>query len=215
MGKESSLIDYQDTEEQITFTVKRKKKRGPPIPSDKTAGYHSWQAMIRHCESKTQHQYPNYGGRGIKVCTRWRDSFEAFIQDMGPRPSKQHSIERIDNNGDYTPENCRWATPKEQLNNTRVNRRLTCNGRTETLTEWAKILGITPTTLAGRLKKMSVKKALTWKGKFRFLTHDGLTLSTVEWSKRTGIRYPTLMKRLYDGWTVADALTKPVRPWGR
>jgi hypothetical protein len=76
-----------------------------------------WQAMKNRCYNPNVRQYKNYGGRGIKVCDRWRNSFTAFLEDMGPKPSKKHSLDRINNIGDYEPGNCRWATVKQQNNN--------------------------------------------------------------------------------------------------
>ena len=84
---------------------------------DKTPEYVAWNSMKRRCDTPTQARWPHYGGRGISVCEAWRNSFEAFLKDLGPRPSPLHSLDRIDVNGNYNKANCRWATMREQMSN--------------------------------------------------------------------------------------------------
>lgn len=117
------------------------------------AEYKIWSQMRTRCGNPNAQKYHVYGGRGITVCERWA-SFANFYADMGPRPSSKHSIDRFpDNNGNYEPGNCRWATQREQMNNLRTSRWLTFDGVTHTLTEWARLLGLNPSTLAGRLDR--------------------------------------------------------------
>ncbi len=113
--------------------------------------YHVWQAMRARCEKPKTKQFADYGGRGIRVCERWL-VFENFLADMGEPPPGM-TIERRDNNAGYSPENCRWATRREQQNNRRDNRLLTFDGRTQTLTCWAKQFGIDGRALAKRLAR--------------------------------------------------------------
>ena len=102
--------------------------------------YRAWAHIIGRCHNESDASYKNYGGRGIFVCDRWRDSFSAFMSDMGECPDK-HSIERIDNDGPYSPDNCKWATVAEQMRNTRRTVRLTYQGETLCQADWDRKLG--------------------------------------------------------------------------
>lgn len=113
--------------------------------------YQIWIGMKHRCYNPSSPKYKDYGARGIRVCDRWRNSYQAFITDMGNRPTPQHSIDRINNDGDYEPQNCRWALPVDQSNNTRTNRIIEYDGKAQTITQWAKELGIWKTTLKARL----------------------------------------------------------------
>ena len=112
-----------------------------------------WRAMIQRCESEKYKAYPYYGGRGIKVCDSWRESFASFLADIGPRPSKYHSIDRVDVNGNYEPSNARWATWEEQCNNKRSNVKLTHKGTTMTIAQWCRNLGIRENRVRRNLSK--------------------------------------------------------------
>jgi len=107
--------------------------------------------MKARCYNKKTPHYFRYGGRGIYICERWISSLENFVLDMGKRPSDRHSIDRIDNNGNYEPSNCRWATPEEQGVNKRSNANITYNGKTQTLTQWAREMDLKTHTLRKRI----------------------------------------------------------------
>lgn len=110
--------------------------------------YNSWRSMADRCLNKNDKHYHDYGGRGIKICERWRPpyGFEHFVEDMRPKPSDEkgkggrciYSLDRIDPNGDYCPENCRWASQSQQMNNTRRNKKYTVRGVTGTFVELAR-----------------------------------------------------------------------------
>ncbi len=117
-----------------------------------TSTYTAWCAMKSRCYSPTSTSYDNYGAKGITVCTRWRDSFENFLQDIGEKPNKTYSIERINNAKGYFPENCRWATASEQNRNYGRNVFITYAGRRQCLADWANELAINKATLRYRLK---------------------------------------------------------------
>jgi hypothetical protein len=114
--------------------------------------YNSWRSMKARCLCSTDAKYPRYGGRGIKLCDRWSNSFENFLTDMGRCPAGL-TLDRKDNDGDYKPDNCRWTTPREQANNTRRNRRVKFNGEYYTLSELARKIGWDPRRLWKKLKR--------------------------------------------------------------
>ena len=127
-----------------------------------TPEYEAWAGMKKRCLNPNFKSYNSYGGRGIKICQTWQNSFEQFYKDMGPRPSFEHSVDRIDNNGDYTPNNCRWATRSEQSRNKSVTRLISFKGKTQCLTDWAKEKGLSKDVLWRRLKAgWSIERALT------------------------------------------------------
>jgi len=107
--------------------------------------------MVRRCSVDTVNRWKHYGGKGVVVCERWKSSYLNFLEDMGERPEGK-SLDRIDVNGDYCPENCRWATGKEQGRNKNSNKLATYNNKTATLVEWQEITGIDADTLSWRLK---------------------------------------------------------------
>jgi hypothetical protein len=128
----------------------------------KSSEYSIWHSLKDRCLSKSSASWKNYGGRGITICPTWIRSFEAFYQDMGPRPSPNHSIDRIDNNGPYSKANCRWATTLQQARNRRNTKRITFNGANKVLSEWAIQYGLPWGVVDGRLRLgWSIDRALT------------------------------------------------------
>jgi hypothetical protein len=127
-----------------------------------TPEYSTWCAMKRRCHGANSSGHHKYGARGIAVCQRWRDSFEAFLADVGPRPSPAHTIGRIDNEQGYFPGNVRWETIQEQAHNKRTTRKITHDGLTLSAMQWARKLGIRYMTLIARLNRgWSVDRALS------------------------------------------------------
>ena len=118
-----------------------------------TPEYKIWGGIIKRCYNPRNRAYRLYGGRGIVVCDRWRHDAAAFVADMGPRPSTRHSVDRIDNDGPYSPENCRWATYLEQGQNTTRSRKITHDGETLTAAAWARRLGVTWGAVEQRLSR--------------------------------------------------------------
>ena len=128
-----------------TFT-----KHGHAKNNQKSRIYRTWVHMVQRCINPSDKKYTRYGGRGIIVCKRWM-KFENFLKDMGEPLTKNHSIDRIDNNGDYCKSNCRWATSKQQSRNTSKNRLITYNGEAKCLAQWSEETGIRRSTIASRL----------------------------------------------------------------
>lgn len=124
--------------------------------------YRIWSTMRDRCSNPNAAGYSRYGGRGITVCPEWQ-AFDQFISDMGLKPTREHSIDRIDNDGPYAPWNCRWATPAEQARNKRRPiKTLTHNGKTATIAEWARATGLSMATIYSRLDLgWSIEKSLT------------------------------------------------------
>jgi hypothetical protein len=126
----------------------------------RTPTHRSWLSMLARCECVTHHAYARYGGRGIKVCDSWH-VFEHFLADMGERPAGL-TLDRRDNNGGYDAANCYWATRQEQSNNKRDNLKVLIDGREQTVTQWAREMGLSVLTVRGRISRgWSLRRALT------------------------------------------------------
>lgn len=133
-------------------------KKRPGGPTHKYSEYGPWQEMRRRCLSEKNHAYGRYGGRDIKICDRWssgehgKSGFECFLEDMGPRPDKTYSLDRIDNYGNYEPKNCRWATPKQQALNTRRVVKIIHFGKKITADEFAALAKVDANSLRRRMR---------------------------------------------------------------
>jgi hypothetical protein len=143
---------------QDTTTRRKTHKHG----RSRSTEYCIWRGMLRRCYGTTSRAYRFYGARGVTVCDSWREDFRNFFADMGERPSLEYTLDRINTYGPYSPENCRWATRKQQANNTRANAIITFNGKTMSVTQWAETVGISPITLSNRLKRgWSIARAMS------------------------------------------------------
>jgi hypothetical protein len=179
-----------------------------------TSEYKSWLKMRERCCDKYSINYCNYGGRGITVCDQWVNSFEVFYRDMGPKPGSEYSIERRDNDGNYEPGNCYWATPTEQGNNKRNNVFYNYQGEQLTSAEISRRTGIDRVTLETRINSMglSMEEAVEYdSGRVSrdSITFNGMTKSLKEWSEYLNIPYSTLHKRLHKlSWSIEKAFMR-------
>lgn len=193
---------------------------GPRDEWDATL-HRRWCAMISRCTDPSNEKYADYGGRGINVDPRWLASFELYKTEIGlpPDPSRQ-SLDRIDNDRGYWPDNVRWASAAEQANNKRNVAKLTYNGVARTIAEWASIVGIPTTVIRTRVYKRqwTVDRALTTPvnaalsrhpGSTKMLTLNGVTMTVTAWASKLGICSATVYMRLRKGASDAQALAKP------
>lgn len=192
-------------------------KRGPDCPAYRhglkgTSIYNIWINMRRRCHDPENAAYESYGARGITVCDRWRNDVAAFDVDMGPRPSRRHSVERKDNSLGYSPGNCVWATPVEQQTNRCDTRMYAHQGKTQCLTHWAREFGLDHRTVARRLDRgLDIADALSPdRLRRKDLTLRGRTQSLPEWSRELSIKQETLWGRVLKGWADEAVLTTPV-----
>ncbi len=179
----------------------------PPCPyrrhgGSRTPAHNSWRGMKDRCSNPRHHQFPDYGGRGISVCSRWAESFVAFLEDMGPQPPG-FTLERKDNDGNYEPKNCIWASRQAQGRNKSNNRLLSLHGRTQPLAAWAEETGLKRSTIVMRLDRYgwTVERALLTPPfgsplPKRLLTHDGRTLSLRDWAREVGASPSAFAARL-------------------
>jgi hypothetical protein len=183
----------------------------------KSSEYGIWCSMKGRCLNPNAHKYNLYGGNGVKIHPEWIDSFDAFYRDVGPRPSPRHSLDRFpDKTGNYEPGNVRWATQKEQMRNTSVNRTLTHDGKTMCITEWAEHLGICVKTIQCRIDQYgwSVERALTAPVRVRKVNHitiDGRTQTLSRWCKERGVKLLTILARIRKGMDPVEAVLMPIK----
>lgn len=175
--------------------------------------HRTWCGMIKRCYNQNNPGYEDYGGRGITVCDRWKNSFESFLSDMGVKPFPEASIGRIDNDGNYEPNNCRWETYGQQAKNTRRNRRVVIGSDSRCFSEWAKEAGVTPSTFTNRVEaNWNEDHLLLPPIKAKQLELNGKKMTVHEWSAVLGMSPSALYERLSVGWTTEEALSTPPRP---
>ncbi len=187
-------------------------KHGHARKSKKSRTYYAWRSMRARCYNKNDEGYPDYGGRGIKVCERWMNSFENFLTDMGAVPVGL-SLHRVDNDLGYSPDNCIWATKDVQHRAMRSNVKLTYNGKTQCVMDWAGEVGLPWGLLYKRVKAgWDATRTLTTPPgqKPKPLTLNGKTQSRIDWANDLGISVHTIVSRIHMGWPVEKILTTPV-----
>lgn len=196
-------------ERMLKLPVERDGRQSHPL-------FQLWRSMIRRCHDKKFTGYKNYGGRGISVCQRWRDSFWSFVSDVGVRPSKDHSLDRINNELGYEPQNVQWATRSEQNRNTRFNRLITANGKTQTMQDWVEETGIPKSTIKNRLQRgWTDEQIINTPIQNKARNNSLFPVGGSEIVARLGLNRQTVKSRMLRGWTFEEAITKPVNKGGK
>jgi AraC-like DNA-binding protein len=175
--------------------------------------YKAWKAMKSRCYSPAN-SHKTYQIKGITVCDRWKNSFENFLEDMGSKPSPQHSLDRIDNNLGYSKENCRWATDTIQAKNRGdFNIEINYNGETKILKDWAREFNIKYTTLYQRMYRngLNFEQAILEDPFNQLIEYKGEKFKIGEWAKKLNISPKVLSDRFKRKWTVERAFTQPVK----
>ena len=177
--------------------------------------YRIYKSMKQRCYNPRTPNYQIYGKRGIRICNEWLNDYDAFCKwSLAHGYDDSLSIDRIDTNGNYCPENCRWADSFTQMRNTTRNKYLTINGEIKTVSEWCEIYDINQHTYYGRLREgWDPIEALRVpsKGKRNLdFEYNGVTKSIPQWAKEYGMGATTLKYRLFSGWPVEKALNEPV-----
>lgn len=172
--------------------------------------------MRARCYHVRHPHYANYGARGITVCAQWLggNGFGTFLADMGERPSLAHSLDRIDNNGSYAPDNCRWATHEQQCNNTRINRYFEFRGDRLTIAQFARRVGISEELATWRFNNgwSPEDAARPPRNRTRYVvTFRGETISAYSFAKRLGMSHEAMLYRLKSGWSPERIAATPVR----
>lgn len=179
--------------------------------------YDAWRSMIQRCTNPARKDFDRYGGRGIRVCEEWNapEGFSRFLAHVGPRPSTAHSIDRFPNmDGNYEPGNVRWATREEQNNNRSNNRVLSFRGERRTMSEWARIVGLSVQTISERLRAgWSVERSLMARpARYGMLTFRGQTKPLKTWCRLLDLNVGTVRGRIRRGWSSERAFTQKPTP---
>jgi hypothetical protein len=180
----------------------------------KTKEYRAWSSMKTRCYNHNAKKNITYKTKNIQVCDRWLKSFENFIDDMGKAPSKNHSLDRIDNSKGYFPDNCRWATQKTQVNNRgSFNKVFTYNGKTLVLKDWARELNLEYSGLRKRIfnKGMSFEEAIDKTKIYKLVEYKGMKKTLKEWALFLNIPVKNLYDRKSKGWTIEKMFETPVK----
>lgn len=188
--------------------------------------YAVWKGLFTRCYNKNSKDYKYYGAKGITVCDKWSikggEGFWNFVKDMAPRPDGM-TLDRINRNLGYSPDNCKWSTPLEQVNNRGMATSLTYNGETYTITEWGEITGLGRETLYQRInyrgwnaeKALNTPKKNAKRGHKIFLDYHGEKIDLAKAEKLTGVSRGTIQRKLKLGWTLDDIIKEPHTPWGK